>query len=57
MNLKLDFQNSEWRIQYGGRQVEKSISFSGTLYTEIFEIADYESEIQFLKFKMANAIW
>ena len=56
-NLKLDFENSKWRIQYGGRQIESFINFYDTLYLVVFGDADYESEIRFSKFKMADPIW
>jgi len=31
--------------------------FSETLYTGVFRIADYESEVRIVKFKMADLIW
>ena len=57
MYLKLDFQNSKWRIQNGGRQVENPINFCDTLYSKVFGVADYESEIRLSKFKIADLIW
>ena len=57
MNLKLDFQNSDWQMQCGGRQNDNSVNFSDTLYTGVFRVTDYESVIKFLKLKMANPIW
>ena len=31
--------------------------FHGTLYSKVFEVADYEFDIEFLEFKMADPIW
>ena len=56
-NLKLDFENSKWRIQYGGRQMKNFNNFPDIVYSRIFGVADYESEIRFWKFKMADPIW
>ena len=47
MSRKLDFQNSKWRIQYGGGHFEISFNFSDTLYTGVFGSADYKYEIKF----------
>ena len=57
MNLKLDFENSKWQIQCGGRQNKNSINFSVTSYTGVFGVTDYESVMKFSKLKMANPIW
>ena len=40
MNLKCDFQN-------GGHEIENSIFFSETLYSEVFVVVNYRSEIIF----------
>ena len=56
-NLKLDIQNSEWRIQYGGRQIDNSINFYDILYSGVFGVAEYQSEIIFSKFQMPDPIW
>ena len=31
--------------------------FRGPLYSKVFEVADYEFDIGFSKFKMADPIW
>ena len=55
-NLKLDFPNSKWRIQYGEDQIEKSNNFSDTLYSVVFRVADYKFEIRFSKFESNMAV-
>ena len=35
----------------------KANEFRGTLYTEVFEVADYEFDIGFSEFKMADPTW
>ena len=57
MNMKLDFQDLKWRIQYGGRLIDNFINSSDTSYSGVFGVADYESEIRFSKFKIVDPIW
>ena len=38
-------------------QFWKPHDFRKTLYSEAFEVADYEFDIGFSKFKMADPIW
>ena len=38
-------------------QFWKPHDFRETLYLEVSEVADYEFDIRFLEFKMADAIW
>ena len=57
MNLTSDF-----RIQNGGSNMAdiifwKANDFRGTLYSKVFEVADYEFDIRFPEFKMADPIW
>ena len=63
-NLRLESQNSKWRIQYGGQVHDflvKLWQFCSNLlengYLGVFEVSDYESEIRTSKFKMADPIW
>ena len=56
-NLKSDFQNSKWRIQYGGRNGKKLAYKRYNLYIWVFGVADYESEVRFSKFKMVDSKW
>ena len=35
----------------------KSNDFRGTLYSRAFEVADYEFDIGFSEFEMADLIW
>ena len=35
----------------------KANEFRGTLYSKVFEVADYEFDIGFTEFKMADRIW
>ena len=35
----------------------KANDFRGTLYSKVFEVADYEFDIVFSEFKMADPIW
>ena len=49
-NQMSDFRILKWRIHYGGRQIESPINFSATLYSAIFEVADYKSEVRYKKF-------
>ena len=55
-NLKTDFQNSKWRIQYGGQNLRKSAYKRYNLYLWVFGVANYEFEVRFWKFKMADSI-
>ena len=54
-------RNSKWRIQYAGHFLLNSIFFLFKLHKnenkEIFEVADYVSEVKNEKFKMADSIW
>ena len=55
-NLKSDFRNTKWRIQYGGQNLRKSVYKRYNLYIWVFGVADYESGVRFSKFKMADSI-
>ena len=57
LNIYLYFQNLKWWIQYGGHQIENFINFSDTLYLGVFGVTDYESEMRFSNFKIADPIW
>jgi len=57
MNPVSDFQNSKWRIQYGGRKFWKIYNSYENRYIEVLKVADYESVVRFAKFKMADIIW
>ena len=50
-NQKSGFQNSKWRIQYGGQNFKKSAYKRYNLYIWVFGVADYESEVRFSKLK------
>ena len=39
--LLLDFQNSKWQIQYGGKKIAKILDCAQNWYTEVFEGADF----------------
>ena len=52
-NLKLKVQNSKWRTK-NGRLLEKNSDSSETLYTLVFEVAEYEFGIEIPEFKMAD---
>ena len=56
-NLKLNVQNDKWQIRHGGCQIENSINFYDTSNSGIFGVANYESEIRFLKCRMADPTW
>jgi len=54
-NLNSDVENSKWRIQEGDQNLKYFwIFFFETWYREVFEVADYEFEVRFEKFKMAD---
>ena len=55
--LDSKFRNSKWRIQYGGKKYNKFVYSKKIRYSIIFEVADYESELEFQKFEMADPIW
>ena len=57
MNLTSDFRNSKWRTQYGGHNILESQRFSWNFVPKVFEVADYEFDIGFSEFKMADPIW
>ena len=42
--LQSEFQNSKWRIQNGGKVHDFLLG--------VFEVADYETEVRILKFKI-----
>ena len=55
-NLVSELQNSKWRIQNGGYISANSQFFRNcaeTWYMGIFGVADYESGVRIVKFKMA----
>ena len=56
-NLKSHFRNTKWRIQYGGQNLKKLAYKRYNLYVWLYGIADYESEVRFSKYKMADSIW
>jgi hypothetical protein len=39
-------QNSKWRIQYGGQKYQNQLHSLEICYLEVFEVADYESDIK-----------
>ena len=56
-------QNKKWRIQYGqygtwifDETLRLRSNSLGNGYPEVFEVADYESEVRISKFKMAVSI-
>ena len=49
------FKNSRWRIKDSGRVFWKSTDFLQILCMRVFGVADYESDVTFQKFKMADA--
>ena len=49
---------SKWRISnISVMQFWKPHNFRETLYSEAFGVADYEFDIEFLQFKLADPIW
>ena len=44
-------------IQNGGHNILETNDIRGTLYPKVFEVADYEFDIGFSEFKMADPIW
>ena len=55
-NLKSVFKNSKWLIQYGGLFLSSSYLLESP-YSCIFGITDYESDVSFSKFKIADLTW
>ena len=43
--------------QYGGSKRKKLLKCDEIWYSEVFAIADYESELNIQKFQMSNSIW
>ena len=39
------FRNLKWSIQYGSRQYKKLLHLNETEYLEVYEVTDYESEL------------
>ena len=56
-NLVSDFRNSEWRIQYGGHNFDKSLKLVEIIRTQVFGVAESKSAIKFSKFKIMDPIW
>ena len=56
LNPKLvsDFQNSKWRIQYGGQNFEKCSELDEIGRIQVFGVAESKSVIKFSKLKMAD---
>ena len=55
-----ELQNSKWRIQNGGYISANSQFFRNcaeTWYMGVFGVADYESGVRIVKFKMADPRW
>ena len=55
-NLKSDFLNTKWQIQYSGQNFKKLAYKRYNLYIWVFGVSDYESEVRFSKFKIADSI-
>ena len=59
-NLVSELQNSKWRIQNGGYVSANSQFFRNcaeTWYMGVFGVADYESGVRIVKFKMEDWKW
>ena len=56
-NPHVKFQKSEWRIQYGGWICKILLDWGENWYSGVFEVADYESSLKILEFKMVDLIW
>ena len=56
-NLTPGFQNSIWLIQDGGRKFEKLSAYAENLYIKVYRVADYESDLRFLRFNMVDQRW
>ena len=59
-NLVSELKNSKWRIQNGGYISANSQFFRNcaeTWYMRVFGVADYESGVRILKFKMEDWKW
>lgn len=55
---ELTIRYSKWRIQWGGQKcIEKIISLENSISIRVFEFADCEYLIRFLKFRMTDLIW
>ena len=50
-NPSSTFRNSEWRIQYGGRQCKKLLNWDDIWYLRVFGIADYGFKLKGQKIK------
>ena len=48
------FRNSKRRIQYGGQKCKKLVDWDDIWYSEVFGVAEYESELKIRKFKMVD---
>ena len=55
-NLILFFENSRWRIQYGGQIFKNWFWRRQNMAPGVFEVTDFESKNIFLKFHMADII-
>lgn len=52
-----DLMNLKWRIQYGGKYYLKSLHSPEICYSGVVGVADYESDVRFFRFNMADPIW
>ena len=53
-NLNSKFQNSKWRIQYGGPKWKNLFDWDENHNSGNFEVADYEPSLEISKSNMAN---
>ena len=53
-NLHLKFTNLKWRIQYGGSIYKNLLHSNKNWYSRVFEVADHESLLKILEFKIMN---
>ena len=55
-NVNSKFRDSKWRIQHGGSKYKNLLVFDETRNSRIFEIADYECELEIQKLKIAKKL-
>ena len=53
----LQFRNSKWRIQYDGQKCKSILDWVDIWYSEVFGVANYESEINIQKLKITDPIY
>jgi hypothetical protein len=57
MNLTLDLSNLKWRTQNYWCILKKLRYCRESIYCKLFGVADYELDIRFVKFKIADPKW